>query len=235
MPVITPYYCALMFERVLPDTVKPYKLARQGAELNGLLPLSDFHNLVQGTLFEEIQAPADGAQERANVGPAGIQSQDAAQHGVVKVQLRFENGANGVALVTGQLEATVAFQCQRCLEPVPTPLKAEVCIVVFDPEIVEEDDLPDGYEPMPISGEQAQLVELIEQELILAAPLVPRHDDCKLVVKASADSAQIAKGEEQTASELSQTSPFAGLAAMLTHADKAKPLGKAKDPKKDEK
>ncbi len=193
MPVINPYYCALMFERVLPDTVKPFKLARQNARLIGLVPLSAFENLSSGLAL--TAAPDD-----------------------VKVDVRFETGPGGVALLSGQLAATIPFQCQRCLEPVSVEVSASVQVAVFDQE-VDEDTLPEGYEPLKVDGEQVRLVELIEQELILAAPIIPTHEHCEWVAVPEPQETI----EEPAEVEPQKESPFAGLSELLA---KSKQPGK---------
>lgn len=185
MPVISPYYCALMFERVLPETVKPFKLARQNARLVGLVPLNAFENIAAGVEVSDTKAD-------------------------VKVDVGFEMGPGGVALVKGQVSALIPFQCQRCLETVNVDVSANVMLAVFEEEI-DEDTLPEACEPIKIEGEQVRLVDLLEQELILAAPIVPAHEHCEWVAIPEPqdpieEPAEVAPQKE---------SPFAGLSELL--------------------
>lgn len=182
---ISPYYCALMFERVLPDTIKPFKLARQNARLVGVVPLRAFENLAVGV--DNVDIASD-----------------------VKVDINFETGPGGVALISGQLMASIPFQCQRCLEPVVIEVSASVQTAVFEQE-VDEDALPEGFEPIQVEAEQVRLVDLIEQELILAAPIVPTHEHCELV--AVPESQEVI--EQPVVEEPQKESPFAGLSELL--------------------
>lgn len=185
MPVISPYYCALMFERVLPETVKPFKLARQNARLVGFVPLNAFENIT-----------------------TGVEVSDTAPD--VKVDVSFEMGPGGVALVSGQVSALIPFQCQRCLEPVTVDVSATVKLAVFEEE-VDEDTLPESCEPIKIEGEQVRLVDLIEQELILAAPIVPVHEHCEWVAVPESQETI----EEPAEVVPQKESPFAGLSELL--------------------
>lgn len=174
-----------MFERVLPDTVKPFKLARQNARLTGVVPLSAFENLPSGV--DLSGSPED-----------------------VKVDVRFETGPGGVALVSGKIMATIPFHCQRCLEPVTVNVSANVKLAVFEQEI-DEDSLPDGVEPVKVDAEQVRLVDLIEQELILAAPIVPVHEDCESIAVPEPEDMV----EEPAEAAPQKESPFAGLSELL--------------------
>lgn len=189
MPVINPYYCALMFERVLPEIVKPFKLARQNARLVGFVPLSAFENLVLSV--------ASSSDDHT-----------------VRVDVIFETGPGGVALMTGKLSATVPLQCQRCLEPVTLEMSSEIRLAIFEQE-VDEGALPEGYEPLQAESEQVRLVDLIEQELILVAPLIPVHDTCEMIAMPD----QEMMIEEPLEAEPQKESPFAGLSDLLAKND----------------
>lgn len=82
------------------------------------------------------------------------------------------------------LEADTALSlvCQRCLDPVAVPVRAqrsfrfvpgEEAAAQLDAEI--DDELPVDVLALPHA---LDLHELIEDELLLALPLVPRHEIC---------------------------------------------------------
>lgn len=104
-------------------------------------------------------------------------------------------------------EASVVLQCQRCLQALPTLLDAERTLLFVEggeevaarlDEETEADVLP--LEPA-IDGRA-----LVEDELLLAMPLVPRHDVCPQPLLAPADDLDAAGGEPPNA--------FAKLAAL---------------------
>lgn len=175
-----------MFERVLPEGIKPQKLARQGTTLAGIIPAERLVNLLEGSL---------GAGRP------------------VEVELSFSSSDGVIALVEGRAKAEVSWQCQRCLEPVAMCLDVPVRLALVGDATVEE-GLPDGFEPLEVSGEEMPLADLVEQELILAAPIVPQHDDC------SSPETVDAPIEEPVAQvDAKEKSPFKDLAALLKGGD----------------
>lgn len=101
-------------------------------------------------------------------------------------------------------QAEVPLTCQRCLQPMSQPLqvqrrfrfvRSEDEAARLDEEI--EDDV------LVLSG-RLDLQALLEDELILALPIVPRHEACPTPLPAQAP-----EGEEEQAPR-----PFAALAAL---------------------
>lgn len=100
-------------------------------------------------------------------------------------------------------ETAVTMRCQRCLQPMVVPLRVdtrfrfaatEEAAARLDAEI--DDDVL-------VITRDLDLRELLEDELLLALPLVPRHDTCaKPLVAPAAD-------DEPTAAH-----PFAALATL---------------------
>lgn len=175
-----------MFERVLPEGIKPQKLARQGTTLAGIIPAERLVNLLEGSL---------GAERPA------------------EVELRFSSCDGVVALVEGRAKAEVIWQCQRCLEPVSVSLDVPVRLALVGDAAVEE-GLPDGFEPLEVLGEEMPLADLVEQELILAAPIVPQHDDCS-----SPETVEAPPEEPVVEVVAPEKSPFKDLAALLKSGD----------------
>ncbi len=94
-----------------------------------------------------------------------------------EVQLALEAGLDPArrVVVTGRMDAELELQCQRCLEPVKLKVHAEPYLawVKTDEQLA---DLPDGYEPLLSADGQVALKELVSDELLLALPLVPKHE-----------------------------------------------------------
>ncbi|OIR03476.1 hypothetical protein GALL_143340 [mine drainage metagenome] len=79
--------------------------------------------------------------------------------------------------VTGELHLI----CSRCLEAMPLPLAIDSQVLLVPPgapwpDEALEDDSADAVEAL---GEQL-VAELVEDELLLALPVAPRHDACGL-------------------------------------------------------
>jgi uncharacterized protein len=102
--------------------------------------------------------------------------------GALQVELVFERDERCVRVLGGKLTGRVKLICQRCLQVLEFPLDLvfRLGIVRSDEEI---DRLPEGYEPLLVSGNPLFTVEVLEDEILLAIPAVPVHGDgqsCKL-------------------------------------------------------
>ncbi len=86
----------------------------------------------------------------------------------------------GEALVHLRLRAhvDVTRACQRCLEPIKMPLDLDRRLRWVHGEAVAERLDADSDEDVLALVPAVDLVELIEDELLLALPVVPRHDQC---------------------------------------------------------
>lgn len=106
-------------------------------------------------------------------------------------------------------ELDLPVGCQRCLGPVVVPLEVDRWFrFVADESTAEaEDDQSDedvlALEPKP------DLLALIEDELLMAMPLVPMHDICPQPLSLSAGAAP-----EQEALAEARPNPFATLARL---------------------
>jgi uncharacterized protein len=100
--------------------------------------------------------------------------------GSVRATLRFRQRGDGWLASEVGLEAEVELVCQRCLEPFRHELTETVNVVVADGDSLPA-TVPDGFEPFELEEGRLQPVQLLEDELIVAIPLVPKHariEDC---------------------------------------------------------
>jgi uncharacterized protein len=95
--------------------------------------------------------------------------------GEAEVELAFASDPHGRCAITGGIAAEVRLLCQRCLEPYPLQVAVDVALVVVSPTDGEP-ELAAGFEPLAESGRVA-LRDLVEDEIILALPLVARHPE----------------------------------------------------------
>lgn len=116
--------------------------------------------------------------------------------------------AGGAAQIWLHLRASTQLwlACQRCLQPMRTSLSIERAILFVPGEDKAEAldaEIEDDVLALPAA---LDLRALIEDELILALPLVPRHDACPLPAGLPA--------AEQGAEQPARPNPFAPLAAL---------------------
>ena len=81
--------------------------------------------------------------------------------------------------VTGRCEGSIQLQCQRCLEPVDVALESEFELVVVD-RASDADGLDEGKTWVEAPRGILDLARLAEEEMLLALPVVARHEnaDC---------------------------------------------------------
>lgn len=102
------------------------------------------------------------------------------------------------------VSAAVVLQCQRCLDDMPWSIDSRTRFrLVSGGEPWDDADLEDdSFEALELDG-PLQLADLVEDELLLALPAVPLHDECGL----PAGSRDKVSGERKA-------SPFAVLGAL---------------------
>jgi uncharacterized protein len=80
----------------------------------------------------------------------------------------------GFAVGDVEVAARVALICQRCLEPFELALEsAGRAALVAD--AAEADRVPGDFETTLAPGHRVSVRDLVEEELLLALPIVPRH------------------------------------------------------------
>lgn len=100
----------------------------------------------------------------------------ASDRGSVKASLRFRQASGGWPIIELEYDTAVQLTCQRCLEPVGYRIEGRVEFAVLDSPSMEE-HLPKECEPLVLEDERLMPAMLIEDELIISLPLVPRHED----------------------------------------------------------
>lgn len=128
------------------------EFARESLSLNGEIALRDLQRVLGS-----VQSDAGAIRY-------------ALQGGVDKLQRRYLRLS-----VTGE----VSLLCQRCMLPFVFAIDSDSLLTLFDNEVdidaaSEQDEALEG---ILASGEQS-VVDLIEDEILLALPLAPKHDVC---------------------------------------------------------
>ncbi|HUQ52339.1 MAG TPA: YceD family protein [Gammaproteobacteria bacterium] len=100
--------------------------------------------------------------------------------GSVRATLRFRQRGDGWLGVELDYQGSVDLVCQRCLEPFRHELAESVNVVLADADSAPSPP-PAGYEPFELEEGRLQPAQLVEDELIVTLPLVPKHarvEDC---------------------------------------------------------
>jgi len=73
-----------------------------------------------------------------------------------------------------ELSGTLELVCQRCMSAMKLPIATKSSAILLGSER-EADQMPAGTETVLASDRKVRLIDLIEEELLLALPLVPLH------------------------------------------------------------
>lgn len=137
---------------VLPIRFNPQLMADQNREFIGVVPVQDMQRLQQQVLSAES---------------------------MVAVTMRFSSGEYGYPAVTGRIEHTLGLRCERCLDEVQIKLNLPIHVSI-KPESEYLTENPENVDFYEYDGKNLEIAEFIEHELLLALPLVPRHQDISL-------------------------------------------------------
>lgn len=76
--------------------------------------------------------------------------------------------------IKGHVQAVLHLQCQRCLQVMDYPVDSALNLAVISvPD--EAERLPEACEPVWLEAETLRMMDLVEEELILAIPQIPMH------------------------------------------------------------
>ena len=139
----------------LPLKINPFELCERNITLDGQLPLQQLARIAA-----VLENPT----------------------GKVNIQLIFGREKLGRHYIKGHVAATMVLQCQRCGQPVSYDINVEPCLspVIDD---IQAKQLPKEYDPLLTGGESISLVELVEEELLLSLPMIPKHEQGKCPVE----------------------------------------------------
>lgn len=100
--------------------------------------------------------------------------------GEVQISLSFSRDEQKLPVVEMALSAQVNMLCQRCLDKVCLPVSGKYGYAVVRPGS-DTSLLPDAYDIIELGDEPLDVQTLVEEELLLCLPIVPRHPEgeCK--------------------------------------------------------
>ncbi len=136
----------------LPAFIDPKRLASQGTNLRGVVTLAQMSRLKD--MLCDIQGEA-------------------------QIDWLFALDDKHRPTINGRLLAQITLLCQRCLKPMLYSVDVPVSLLVLTEELDDDDEEPIGYEPIILnSSTEVSLIKLIEDELILAIPIIAKHKTC---------------------------------------------------------
>ena len=166
--------------------------ARERVRLAGVLPVAGMARLGDG-----LHPPADASAAQVEWSAEGLWSQPLGDQPQIRLRLRART--------------SVWLTCQRCLQPVALPLEVDRTLrFARDEDEAARLDEEEEDEDVLALPRALDLGALLEDELILALPIVPRHDTCPQALPWSGEPS-VPTG---TVAEVPQEHPFAALGRL---------------------
>ena len=171
----------------LPLQVDPIRLAARGEHLQGTIPIKQMKRLI--SVLSDVK-------------------------GDVYVNAEFSVDINQVVMLAGAIKTETKLICQRCMGEMELPIALDFQLAFVRTE-AEMEKLPEGYEATLIDNTTMMLSDIIEDEILLALPPIPKHLD------KSCSSDNIAEGwgsqqNEPDTESVERENPFDVLASLKT-------------------
>ena len=148
-----------MDDSCLPEYADARKIFLQDQELSGRVSLADLSKL------------------------DGILSSD---KGSLIANLRFFQNKSGQRIIAGNLKAEIEVLCQRCLQPLDLLVEDDINLVLVETE-EKAKGLEELYDPWICETHKINLADLVEEQLLLALPIVCLHSDPNCLEKLDYD------------------------------------------------
>jgi uncharacterized protein len=178
------------------QSIDVLQLARAGANLAGDLPVQRFERLHAEQLDVSAQA---GTGTSVNF----------------RFELHQKIQAGGAAISFASLTACVVLQttCQRCLTGMAQKLEVSNRYRFVASEDQAEHDDEASEEDLLVYSKQFNLLELIEDELLMALPYAPAHDVCPHGSTGRLET-EFLQPEHDEAEKPQKPNPFAALTGL---------------------
>ncbi len=142
--------------------------------------------------------------------------------GSAKAQFRFyrlaasEQVAQSLDAAQCTVQAVLPLTCQRCLGEVGVEIEASAELAFIDDEAAVA-IVPESHDPVITEAGRISLAALVEEELLLAMPIVPMHADpaqCRMQPAPEGGEGGDRSEADADAAAPTQT-PFAGLRELM--------------------
>ena len=123
--------------------------------------------------------------------------------GALAVELHGGRDAEGKSFLGLRVTGNLNLRCQRCLQPMSFALDVDSRLLLVAPgEAWPDEELVDDGGDVIEACRELAVLPLVEDEVLLALPIVARHENCRPPVAAETES---------------KPSPFAVLAKLKDH------------------
>ncbi len=135
----------------IPETIDPHFMAERSRNFAGKMALQKLDRLAEA-LAENI--------------------------GSVDYQLEFVKEGK-TSVIKGRIQAILILECQVCLTIMELSVDTVLNLAVVS-SVDEMAQLNECYEPLIVTEGKSVAKDIIEDELLLALPIIPRHPRCRI-------------------------------------------------------
>jgi len=128
---------------------------------------------------------------------------------IVKVHLEFTRTDTRLPVVRGVISSDLQLTCQRCLKGKEETFETKLEVVLVSSD-AQAEKLQEGFDTWLVEEQQIFLRDFIEDEILLALPLVIAHDECDAARKLI----EALPEDEISEVEQEESNPFAALKAL---------------------
>ena len=154
------YDARLMQKVKMPVTIDPVKAAQKRSDYEGFVPLVNLTRLTESLLNPQ---------------------------GEVAVRVECGTDQQGLTVIQGSASCEVSVTCERCSESMTVSLDCNFAYTSVKPgDDAALELIPERYDVIEKNEHgEINLRQLVEDELILALPLFPMHDEAVCAVSAA--------------------------------------------------
>jgi uncharacterized protein len=121
----------------------------------------------------------------------------------------------GVPVASIAVTADLRLVCQRCMQAMDWPVESRSRVALVH-DLAAADRLPDGLESIIVENDRVSVRDLVEEELLLALPVVPKCEAGDTCSRLSAQAVAVETPEALEAAEpIATQTPFAQLGELL--------------------
>ena len=140
-----------MIRTEAPPCIRLSRLAEGGERIQGRLRLTGLERLPDGVLNRDAE---------------------------LAYKVAFYLDQSGVRVARVEIAANLIMDCQRCLRPVDVAVHKRTLLAIteIDQKI---QSLDEKYEPFQLDSDEISIMQLLEDELLLAVPFSPLHPEAE--------------------------------------------------------
>lgn len=199
-----------------------FEFARSGRDAAGAVRVSQLPRMLNEVPRE---VPREVPHEVPHEVPPQAPDRDTAftwqAEGATQPELQDDGTEGRQPYLRLAVQGSAWLECQRCLAPYEQAFDVEANYrIVATEEAANEFPLDDDEVEVIVGSRHFDLVDLIEEELLLSLPLVPKHDVCPEIHESLASGADGADGVDSVDDvpeqeiEQERVNPFAALGAL---------------------